>query len=84
MRDQFGQLRIIDFLVGRQGDPLAYAAIEVKANGGRRNTRQRTIDYNLEISGGTIVSHSKLENGLGYGVKIYPHTTVLEVDVDYP
>lgn len=84
VRDQFGQLRIIDFLVGPKDDLLAYAAIEVKANGGRRNTRQRTIDYNLEVSGGTIVSRGELEDGFDYGTKIYPHTTVLEVDVGYP
>jgi hypothetical protein len=84
VRDQFGQLRIIDFLIGLKGDSLAYAAIEVKANGGRRNTRQRTIDHNLEILGGTIVSHTILPNEFKYGTKIYPHTTVLEVDVAHP
>jgi hypothetical protein len=84
LRDQFGQLRIIDFLVGTEGDPPPYAVVEVKANGGRRNERQRTIDHNLEISGGTIVSRLPLLDGFEYGMKIYPHTTVLEVDVAHP
>ena len=84
VRDQFGQLRIIDFLIAKNDDPTALAAIEVKANGGRRNERQRTIDFNLEISGGTIVSRLPLRDGWKYGMKIYVQTTVLEVDVAYP
>lgn len=84
VRDQFGQLRIIDFLIGQQSDPTVLAAIEVKANSGRRTERQRTIDLNLELSGGTIVSWLPLRGGLKYGMKISPHTTVLEVDVAHP
>lgn len=84
VRDQFGQLRIIDFLIGEEGDPPPYAAIEVKANSGQRNERQRTIDHNLEISGGTIVSRLPLLGGFRYGMKIFPHTTVVEVHVAHP
>ena len=84
VRDQFGQLRVIDFIIGNQEIPNSIAAVEVKANTGRRNERQRTIDLNLEISGGTIVSHFLPWDKLEYGMKIRLHTTVLEVDVARP
>lgn len=75
VRDAFGNLRIVDIVV-RQGRTLL-GGIEVKLNGARRSSRQISVDWNIETSGGRVVSRNIPT--LPYGTRVQFRTIVIPV-----
>jgi predicted AAA+ superfamily ATPase len=66
IRDNEGNLRIVDFIV--EGGPNGMLGVEAKYGANRRSVRQRTIDTRIRLLGGRVVSRNQFD--LPYGLLV--------------